>query len=159
MISLFLWACPAKKAPEPQIELSQSPSQTPFASHSDKMPEEREPEAPFTGRQQTELLLTQGILDPLPERITPDVPITIQFRTLYRNGCWSQSNPEHQIDDFTITHSYTTSLASDRMCTMALLPGGFQTEITLTELGEYTGRIVVDGTERASYSLQVITAD
>ena len=160
MISLLLWACPAKKIPEVPVKVAESPPETPAQDHSDKSDDVQSASpAPFAGRQQTETLLTQGILDPLPAQTKVGTPVIVQFRTLYRNGCWSQSEPEHQIAEQTITHSYTTTFASDSICTMALLPGGFQTEITLSEIGQYEGRIIVDGTEKASYSLQVVAAD
>jgi len=158
MISLLLWACPAKKPPvAPDVQsvapIEQSETTVPSPPTASDTP------SPFEGRQQTEQLLTQGILDPIPSQITVDTPVIVQFRTLYRNGCWSQSEPEHLVDGFEITHSYSTSVATDRMCTMALLPGGFQTELSLNEVGEYSGLILVDGEEKAKYRVQVVSAE
>ena len=169
MISLLLWACPAKKPPAPteaqavtateEIEQeTKTDVDVDAVMDSDSETSSKEP-PPLAGRQQTEQLLTDGILDPIPSQVKSETPVIIQFRTLYRNGCWSQSEPTHHIEAFEISHSYSTTVATDRMCTMALLPGGFQTEITLSEVGDYNGVIIVDGEERAKYRLQVVSSD
>jgi hypothetical protein len=155
MLLLLLWGCPKKNAPESLPQLNNS-VETEVPEQAGESPPDIEAPPPFAGKQQTETLLTVGILDPLPEEVQVNSPVIVQFRTLYRNGCWSQTEPSHQINGFDVSHVYTTSVATDRICTMALLPGGFQTELRFPEPGTYQGEILVDEEKKATYSLKVV---
>ena len=111
------------------------------------------------GQVQTNTLLSTGILAPLPSTLAFGTPLDVTFNTLYPNGCWRQSDPSHTIEGLTITHSYTTSQVDNQICTMAMVRGGFATTLSFTEPGTYTGRIIVDGTERTQYTITVTPAD
>ena len=102
---------------------------------------------------QNEALLSTGVLDPIPSEAEGE--FTVRYRTLYRNGCWSQSEVETKVDGNAITHSYTTQNDGEgKICTMALKPGGFSKKMDL-ESGSYTGKIIVDGQEKAGYGIKI----
>ena len=110
----------------------------------------------------TDQLVKEGILQPLPEEHNAKEPLSIQFNTLYPNGCWMQTEAEHKItkpqDDKPgiVLHSYTTSYEGEgKMCTMGFKPGGFKTELSL-DPGTYKGTIMVDGKERTTYSITIL---
>ena len=113
----------------------------------------------FPGQVQTNALLSNGILRPIPETLEIGTPLNVVFNTLYPNGCWRQSEPTHSVDDVQITHSYTTNQLENQICTMAMVPGGFSTQINLENTGKYTGRILVDGSERAQYTVTVSSSE
>ena len=105
--------------------------------------------------EQTSRLLNTGILTPVTTNAQVNQPVVIQFRTLYPNGCWSQTDAEHLIEDFNIQHEYNTTYTEGQLCTMAMLPGGFKTSLMLDKPGTYTGIISVNNEERTRYTLQV----
>jgi hypothetical protein len=146
MFILLISCLPKKISPAPQISQVQE-VETPS-------PEIEPP--PFSGQVQTKTLLTVGILDPIPTEIKLNTSFLVQFRSLYPNGCWSQSEVTHQVSEQQITHEYTTTLAEDRMCTMALIPGGFQTDLMLDSPGEYSGQILINGEVTTTYSITAV---
>ena len=108
---------------------------------------------PLAKKNVTEALLTTGILDPIPGEVNG--PFTVQFRSMYRNGCWTQSEVETSKTGQAITHQYTTKYEGEgKICTMALVPGGF-TETMDLEPGTYNGTVIVDGDTRANYTVTV----
>lgn len=103
---------------------------------------------------QNKELLTTGVLDPIPQNAATD--FTVRFRTLYPNGCWKQSTHTTTVVQQQITHSYTTKYdGAGKMCTMAMVPGGFEEKMTL-EPGKYNGKIMVDDQERANYNIEIL---
>ena len=135
----------------------QTPSETKTSTENTQTEDSKTPEkpkAPTSNQHLTQQLLTTGILDPVPSEVYGDV--TIQFRTMYRNGCWSQSEVETKIEGTEITHSYTTLYDGEgKICTMALKPGGFKETIPLLP-ATYNGTIIVDGDTRTTYTVSVL---
>ena len=160
---IFFMACGDKKT---------TPNTPAPAQPTPEISEQTEPDTPSSApppppkppkmQNNTEILVKQGILQPLPEQHTGSEPLLVQFNTLYPNGCWMQTEAAHEITPPTdsssgsILHSYTTSYEGEgRMCTMGFKPGGFKTELSLTP-GTYNGRILVDNEERTTYSITIV---
>jgi hypothetical protein len=115
----------------------------------------RKPPLPLQNN--TEKLVKEGMLTPVPEEIALGDGVEIQFRTLYPNGCWRQTEVETSIEGRTILHSYESIYEGEgRMCTMGFKPGGFTASVEPEESGEFTGRILLNGEERAAYVFRVI---
>ena len=161
---IFLIACGEKKA-TPDIPINTQPSTevspTSVETSAQPNPTPEPPPKPPPIQNNTEQLVKQGILQPLPEQHASSEPLLVQFNTLYPNGCWMQTEPTHEVTPSaanapgTILHSYTTSYeAEGRMCTMGFKPGGFKTELSLSP-GVYEGRIMVDNEEKATYTITV----
>ena len=134
-----------------------TPAETPSAAETNAPKETatpQKPKPPTSNPQLKQQLLTTGILDPVPAQVSGD--LTIQFRSMYRNGCWSQSDVETKIEGTQITHSYTTLYdVEGKICTMALIPGGFKETLTLNP-ATYNGTIIVDGDTRTTYTVTIL---
>ena len=118
------------------------------------------PPVPPKIKNNTERLVKEGILEEVPATVGVGEEFTITFRTMYPNGCWMQSEPNHDlnIETKTITHTYTTSYeAEGRMCTMGFKQGGFQVKLSSDEPGTFTGKVFVDDNLRVSYTIDVIS--
>jgi hypothetical protein len=113
----------------------------------------------FPGQIQTNTLLSEGILSPVPEKITLGETINVRFNTLYPNGCWKQTEAEHSVNNFIITHAYNTEKLENQICTMAMIPGGFNTTVTPEAVGDYTGQIMIDGELRTQYTVSVTSPE
>lgn len=150
ILFFFLGCSPKKSGTEPP------PTTVESTSKAERQGREKSP-PPFPIQNNTERLVKEGILDPVPNSVKVGDTITIQFRTLYPNGCWQQSEAKTSIDEQKISHSYTTTYEGEgRMCTMAFVPGGFTTEISPKKLGTWEGAIWVNDEERARYSFTVV---
>lgn len=79
-------------------------------------------------------------------------PVSVRWHLPGRNGCYQQSEVTTVVDGQDITHAYTTDYQG-AWCTLSFVPGGFQTSVTLDVVGSFTGHIVVDGVEQATYRL------
>ncbi|MBM74275.1 MAG: hypothetical protein CMK59_02640 [Proteobacteria bacterium] len=162
MLILFI-ACGDKVTTPAPISTPQSAAENPTkeAEPSAQTPPQPPPKPPQI-QNNTEQLVKEGTLQPLPQEHSTKEPLSVQFNTLYPNGCWTQTEAEHKITKpqdtlpGTILHSYTTSYeAEGKMCTMGFKPGGFKTELSL-DPGTYSGTILVDGKERTTYSITIL---
>ena len=140
----LIFAC-NKPAVTPQV----SPDTTPPPVQT----ETEKAKPPIAQKNITEQLLTTGLLDPVPAET--ESPLTVQFRSMYRNGCWVQSKVETSISQKEITHQYEATYEGEgKMCTMALVPGGF-TETMNLDPGVYNGKVIVNGEVKATYSVTI----
>ena len=165
---IFLIACGEKKATpdtpinsQPTTEVS-SPAEEPSTQST---PTAAPPPKPPQLQNNTEQLVKQGILQPLPEQHISSEPLPVQFNTLYPNGCWMQTEATHEVtppvdsEAGRILHSYTTSYEGEgRMCTMGFKPGGFKTELSLSP-GVYEGQVMVDNKEKTTYTITVVAQE
>ena len=161
---IFLIACGDKKT-TPDTPINSQPTADASSAQVEPAAQPTAPAPPPKPPQlqnNTEQLVKEGILQPLPEQHISNTPLPVQFNTLYPNGCWMQTEATHEITPpkdtsaGTILHSYTTSYEGEgKMCTMGFKPGGFKTEILLPP-GAYEGRILVNNEEKSTYSITVV---
>ncbi len=162
---LFFLAC-GEKTDVSEETTTQPPAQAPAEAKPESPPATEEATAstkppPPRLKNNTEELVKKGILQPIAAEHSSQEALTVQFNTLYPNGCWTQTEATHEVTpasadkNGSITHSYTTTYeAEGRMCTMGFKPGGFKTELQLTP-GSYDGIIMVDEKERTTYTVTV----
>lgn len=81
-------------------------------------------------------------------------PFTVSYSTFGMNGCYRQSNEVHKVEGEEIRHAYSTSYKGE-ICTMALVPAGFETELTIDHAGTFEGKVMIDGDVVATYELTV----
>lgn len=133
----------------------------------DKMEQTPRPDVPVAGTEAPPAADPVGLPDnahndmngeglSVPETARLGEAVGVTFSKMGANGCYRQTDVETEVNhgEKKVFHRYTTS-SEGEMCTQALVPGGFKTEITLPERGAWTGTVLVDGTEAASYTLTI----
>lgn len=96
----------------------------------------------------------QQYLQAIPLYSVAGQPVTVTFNLYGADGCYRQSAAKTTVKGDRIRHQYKTWREGD-VCTQAIVPGGFETAVTLTEPGTYRGEVLRDRQLVASYSLQV----
>ena len=162
MLTLTFIAC--LKSPSDTTHTANNPTPSErITKPSDKEATDADPETmtpPFlsTVNNQTEELLTTGVIESPASSDVGDVSIT--YRRLYRNGCIEQEEDRFEVnsEQLTITHYL---LVSDRstepgaMCTLALKPGGFTHAASLNKAGNWKGSVMLNDQKVTSYELTV----
>jgi len=151
-ISIFLafLACSGKTSPPP----TESPEKAvaPVA----KAPPAPQPKAPFPpGQIRTNEMLETGILSPIPESIQAGESISVEYKMLLPNGCWSLSTVQSEVSEFAIHHTLNKNFEEGKVCTMAMRPAGFVEELKLVAPGSYTGKVIINDEQVLSYTVEV----
>lgn len=149
-----------KESIEQNLPKDETTSMTNNNSSETSTTDNNQPPSPPKIQNNTKRLVEEGILEEVPSAVTVGEEFTITFRTMYPNGCWMQSEPNHDLntETKTITHTYTTSYeAEGRMCTMGFKQGGFQAKLISNKTGTFEGKVFVDDNLRVSYTIDVIS--
>lgn len=138
----FLWVCagctdpsPMDQTPRPVIPVTEKPAETP------------PPETPA-------IVVSGGLT--VPSKVSLGDAYTVAFNRDGPNGCYRQSEVATQVNngEKKVFHRYTTS-SEGEMCTQMMVPGGFITEVTLAERGDWSGTVQVDGHTVSTYKITV----
>ena len=147
---LAFFACSGKSTPPPTES-----TEKPVATESEAPPVPQ-PKAPFPpGQIRTNEMLETGILSPIPESIQAGESITVEYKILLPNGCWSLSKVQTERSEFALTHTLNKNFEEGKVCTMAMRPAGFEEKLQLVTPGSYTGNIILNDEQILSYTVEV----
>lgn len=127
---------PMDETPRPEIPTTAEPAVTPEATPT------------------LAVVASEGLT--VPSTVSLGDAFTVAFNRDGPNGCYRQTEVNTQLNngEKKVFHRYTTS-SEGEMCTQMMVPGGFTTEVTLPERGEWSGTVQVDGKTAATYTIAV----
>lgn len=156
LVGIAACATPAPEAPTAAAE----PAAEEEAPAKDAAPkEEPEAEAPKTAPEPTPDAPPAATKKPGGEggvrlsatTVKARQPLTVTFDRPGPNGCYRQSAATLSVEAKQFTHAYKTWTEGE-MCTQAMVPGGFNVDVTPYAPGVWTGRILVNDEEVATYT-------